>query len=141
TTIVEAMEGAASGSRYVFGMLPADLYGEQGNTQFGIEGDDDVIAVVDAISGPPEEVIDGPEGEAVEPPANTPKVVEDGDGAVTGIDFSGLPKRAPKKLQVITLIEGEGPEARDDSVVSFNYLGQVWGSDEVFDESYSRGEP
>lgn len=140
TTIVEAMEGAASGSRYVFGMLPADLYGEQGNTQFGIEGDDDVIAVVDAISGPPEEVLDGPDGTAVEPPADAPAVVEEADGTVTGIDFSGLPKRAPEEFQVIPLIEGEGPEARDDSVVTFNYLGQVWGSDEVFDESYSRDE-
>ncbi|MDP9823020.1 FKBP-type peptidyl-prolyl cis-trans isomerase [Nocardioides massiliensis] len=140
-TIVETMEGAASGSRYVFGMQPGDLYGEQGNTQFGIEPDDDVIAVVDAISGPPEEVLDGPDGEAVDPPADTPTVVEDGDGQVTGIDFSGLPKAAPEEFQVITLIEGEGPEARDDSVVSFNYLGQVWGREQVFDESYSRGEP
>jgi len=137
-TMVEAIEGASSGSRYVFGMLPADLYGEQGNTQLGIEGEDQVIAVVDAISGPPEEVIDGPEGTAVDPPKGAPKVVEDGDGLVTGLDFSGLPAQAPKKFQVITLIEGEGPESRDDSVVTFNYLGQIWGKKKVFDESYTR---
>jgi len=139
--VVEDAVGVASGSRLLFGLLPADLYGPTGNEQLGIEPDDQVLLVVDVLSGPPSETLEGPEGEAVEPPDGTPGVVEDADGVVTGIDFTGAPADPPTELTVIPLIEGDGPEARDDSVVAFNYLGQVWGSDEVFDESYSRGEP
>lgn len=48
---------------------------------------------------------------------------------------------APEGLQVETVIEGDGATvAAGDSVVA-HYLGQVWGSDEVFDNSYDRGAP
>jgi peptidylprolyl isomerase len=39
---------------------------------------------------------------------------------------------------VIPLIEGDGPVARDDSLVTFDYFGQIYGSDKVFDQSYDR---
>ncbi|MDP3969459.1 MAG: FKBP-type peptidyl-prolyl cis-trans isomerase [Nocardioides sp.] len=135
--IVEALDGAATGSRFVLGMVPADLYGEQGNPELGIEGEDTVIAVADVVSGPPEETLEGPDGESVDPPEGTPEVVEE-DGAVTGIDFADASADPPGELTVIPLIEGEGPEARDGSVVTFDYLGQVYGSGDVFDESFSR---
>lgn len=135
--IVEALDGAATGSRFVLGMLPADLFGEQGNPQVGIKGDDTVIAVADVVSGPPEETLEGPDGESLDPPAGTPEVIEK-KGVVTGIDFTDARPEPPSALTVIPLIEGDGPEARENSVVTFDYLGQVYGSDTVFDESYSR---
>lgn len=135
--LIEALDGATTGSRFVLGMTPDDLYGEQGNPQLGIEPEDTVIAVADVVSGPPEETLDGPDGESVDTPEGTPGVIEQ-DGAVTGIDFAGTGDEPPTELTVIPLIEGQGPEARDDSIVTFDYLGQVYGSPEVFDESFTR---
>jgi FKBP-type peptidyl-prolyl cis-trans isomerase len=76
-------------------------------------------------------------GESVEPPAGLPTVVEK-DGEVTGLDFSDADKKPSKKLQVIPLIEGDGAPARDDSLVTFDYFGVVWGEDKPFDESFSK---
>ena len=83
------------------------------------------------------QVLDGPSGDKVEPPADAPKVVEK-DGNVTGIDWSDAPKKAPKKLTVIPLVEGDGPVAQAGTMVTFDYYGAVWGKDKPFDESYSR---
>ena len=63
------------------------------------------------------------------------------DGKVTGLDFSKAPKKAPTKLQVIPLVEGDGPAAEAGRLVTFNYYGAVWGSKKPFDTSFTRGAP
>ena len=94
--------------------------------------------VVDVVSMEPTEVLDGPEGEkAQDIPSDVPTIHEQ-DGDVTKLTFEDAPEKPSDELQVIPLIEGDGPPARDDSLVSFNYLGQVYGTDNVFDESYSK---
>jgi peptidylprolyl isomerase len=136
-SVVDATVGQTVGSRLVVAATPEDAFGAKGAPQFQITGKDDVVFVVDVMSVQPTEVLDAPEGEeASDLPADLP-TVEEKEGTVTGISFDGAPKEAPKELEVVTLIEGEGPEVRDDSLVTFDYLGQVWGSDKVFDESYS----
>ena len=76
-------------------------------------------------------------GVGADPPADAP-TVEENDGDVTGLDWSTAPKKAPEELTVIPLVEGEGPEATAESMVTFDYYGAVYGEDEPFDESYSR---
>lgn len=135
--VIDGVVGETVGSRVVVATPPEDAFGEQGNEQYGIGPEDDVVFVVDVMSVEPTEVLEAPEGEpATDLPKGLP-TVEEKDGAVTGISFDGAAKKPAKELQVITLIEGEGPPARDASLVTFDYLGQVYGSDEVFDESYS----
>ncbi|GAB2741151.1 FKBP-type peptidyl-prolyl cis-trans isomerase [Nocardioides pakistanensis] len=135
--VIDGVVGETVGSRVVVATPPEDAFGEQGNEQYGIGPEDDVVFVVDVMSVEPTEVLEAPEGEpATDLPKGLP-TVEEKDGAVTGISFDGAAKKPAKELQVITLIEGEGPSARDASLVTFDYLGQVYGSDEVFDESYS----
>jgi peptidylprolyl isomerase len=135
--VLDEVVGENVGSRVAISAPASDVWGEQGAPQLQISGEDTVVFVADLVSGQPSEVVEGPEGEAVEPPADAPKVIEE-DGAVTGFDWSDAPKQAPKKLTVIPLIKGDGPPARDDSMVTFDYFGAVWGADEPFDESYSR---
>lgn len=135
--VIEAIDGHNVGSRIVVAATPEDAYGEQGAPQVGLEGDENVVFVVDIMSVHPTEVIDEPEGEpAADLPAGLP-TVEEKDGVVTGLDFSKAPKKPSGKLEVVTLIEGDGPAARDQSYVTFDYLGQVYGTDNVFDESFS----
>lgn len=136
-SVVDATVGQTVGSRLVVAATPEDAFGAEGAPQFQITGKDDVVFVVDVMSVQPTEVLDAPEGEAASDVPEDLPTVEEKDGTVTGISFDGAPKEAPKELEVVTLIEGEGPEVRDDSLVTFDYLGQVWGTDKVFDESYS----
>lgn len=47
----------------------------------------------------------------------------------------------PDGLLVETLIEGDGDVVQPGSRVVAHYLGQVWGGQEPFDNSYDRGAP
>lgn len=47
---------------------------------------------------------------------------------------------APNELQIVDLIEGDGPEATANSTVDVHYLGVDFESGEEFDSSWSRGE-
>jgi peptidylprolyl isomerase len=138
-SIIDAVVGTRIGSRVAIAIPVKDLVGEQGAPQAGLEPDDDMVLVFDMIEEA-EAPLEGPEGEEVDPPADAPKVLGGEDG-VTGLDFSDAPAKAPKKLDVIPLIEGEGPEVKEGDNVTVNYYGAVWGEDEPFDESYSRGAP
>ena len=91
-------------------------------------------------TGGPPPPLAGPEGGAVDPPADAPTVVEE-DGDVTGLDFTDAPAKPPKKLQVIPLIEGDGAEVAKGDQLTVDYFGAVWGETKPFDDSYSRGEP
>jgi peptidylprolyl isomerase len=125
------------GSRVAVTAPVKDVWGEQGAPQLKLKASDTALFVADIVSVQPAEVIDGPEGETVEPTSDAP-TVEEKDGQVSGLDWSTAPKKAPKKLTVIPLVEGEGPEATAESMVTFDYYGAVYGEDKPFDESYSR---
>ncbi|HET6562835.1 MAG TPA: FKBP-type peptidyl-prolyl cis-trans isomerase [Marmoricola sp.] len=135
-SIIDAVVGTHIGSRVAIAIPVKDLVGEQGAPQAGLEPDDDMVLVFDMLEEvePP---LEGPEGDEVDPPADAPKVLGGEDG-VTGLDFSDAPAKAPKKLQVIPLIEGDGPEVKQGDNVTVDYYGAVWGAEEPFDESYSR---
>lgn len=125
------------GSRVAVTAPVKDVWGEQGAPQLNLKASDTALFVADIVSVQPAEVIDGPEGETVDPTSDAP-TVEEKDGQVSGLDWSTASKKAPKKLTVIPLVEGEGPEATAESMVTFDYYGAVYGEDKPFDESYSR---
>lgn len=130
--IRQAVEGHAVGSRVVVAATPADAFGESGNPELGIGNADPVLFVVDILS----EVLQGPEGEEVDPQGPTPRL-ETEEGSVTALEFPpGY--RATGELEVTYLVRGSGPEVSGDSVVAVDYLGQVLGKKKPFDESYSR---
>ena len=135
--VLDGIIGQPRGSRVAITAPVKDVWGAQGAPQLGLKASDEALFVADIVSVQPKEVIDGPSGDPVDPPADAP-AVEEQDGKVTGIDWSKAPKKAPKKLTVIPLVEGDGPVAEAKSMVTFNYYGAVWGEDKPFDESYSR---
>ncbi len=138
--IKDAIEGSTLGSRVVLAAPVTEVLGEQGAPQAGLAPEDDVVFVFDLIEEAPQP-LSGPEGEAVDPPADAPTIVEEG-GAITGLDFSGAPEEAPTELEVITLVEGEGEKLAEGDTMTVNYLGSKWGEgNEPFDNSYERGEP
>ena len=135
--VLDAVVGQKAGSRIAVAASVEEVWGPQGQPQLKLKAGDTAVFVADIVSVEPAEVLDGPQGEDVEPPKDAPTVIEQG-GEVTGIDWSGAPKKAPQDLEVITLVEGDGPEVGAQEMVTFDYFGAVWGEKKPFDESYSR---
>jgi len=138
--IIDGLVGKPQGSRVAIAATVKDVWGNAGAPQLKLKKKDTVLFVLDVLSVEPTDVMSGPEGDDVAPPATAP-VVQESDGKVTGFDFSKAPKKAPSKLQVIPLVEGDGPAAKAGRLVTFDYYGAVWGSEKAFDSSFDRGEP
>jgi peptidylprolyl isomerase len=138
--IIDSLVGKPQGSRVAVAATVKDVWGAAGVPQLKLKTGETVLFVLDVLSVEPTDVDKAPSGKKVTPPAGAP-VVEQSGGKVTGLDFSKSPKRPPKKLQVIPLIEGDGPAAESGRLVTFNYYGAVWGSKKPFDSSFTRGEP
>ena len=134
--IIDGLVGKPQGSRVAIAATVKDVWGQAGAPQLKLKTSDTVMFVIDVLSVTPKEVIDGPEGEEVAPPADAPAVTESG-GEVTGVDFSKAAKKAPTELQTIPLIKGDGPVVRDQSLVTVDYIGQVYGSSKPFNNSYA----
>lgn len=131
--VLDGVVGMPVGSRVAVAATPEDAFGPAGAEQYGIAADETVVFVIDVMSVP----LDGPEGEAAEVPEDVPTLVEDSDGIVTGFTFENAPKKPSQELQVIPVIEGEGAEVEKGDAVTFDYLGQIYGTETVFDESYT----
>ena len=139
--IIDSLVGKPQGSRVAIAATVKDVWGSAGAPQLKLKPTDTVLFVIDVLSVEPKDVLDAPKGKHVAAPADAPEGRQESGGKVTGIDFSKAPKKAPTKLQVIPLVEGDGPAAKAGRLVTFNYYGAVWGSKKPFDSSFSRGAP
>lgn len=81
--------------------------------------------------------LDGPEGEAVTPPAGLPTVTLDADGKPS---ITPIADPAPTELVVQPLIKGTGAEVTADQTLTVNYTGWLWDGTQ-FDSSWDSGEP
>jgi peptidylprolyl isomerase len=138
--VASAVTGETIGSRVALAMPVRELLGEEGAPQVGLGPDDDLVMVIDLVDVA-QTPLAGPEGEEVDPPRWAPGLVEE-DGDVTALDFSESPRRPRGGFHVIPLVEGEGPEVKEDDPITVDYLGAVWNrGDRPFDSSFERGEP
>ncbi|MFC4785073.1 FKBP-type peptidyl-prolyl cis-trans isomerase [Nocardioides sp. MAHUQ-72] len=128
----DAIAGQKIGSRIAV-TTPADkVFGEAGNPQMGIGNKDSVLMIIDLVEPPA-----APKPKDVAP-SKLPGVIEK-NGEPVGLDFKGLPKpKADGDLLRSVIKEGKGETVTDQMTVTANYLGQVYGAKEPFDESYSK---
>ena len=133
--LLASTDGHTVGSRVLVVAPPADAFGDQGQPSLGIGNGDHVVFIVDIMSKVV--VLDGPQGTAQTPPPAAPKLVEKND-VPTGFDFTKSPETPASKLQVFTLIKGDGDKVETGQTITVNYLGAIYGTDKVFDESYSK---
>ena len=131
----QALEGSTPGSRIVVAAPPEDAFGDTGNPQLGIGNADDVLFVVDVLSG----VLEEPQGTRRPPPEGMPTLVEE-DGILTGWDFREA-RRPDGRLRSFRLVTGDGPRVAEGGTIAAKYLGQVFGGRKPFDENYSSVEP
>ncbi|MDO9396919.1 MAG: FKBP-type peptidyl-prolyl cis-trans isomerase [Herbiconiux sp.] len=132
--IVSAVNCATVGSRVVAVIPPAEAFGETGNESLGIAAGDTMVMVAD-IEGLVPTRADGVDQPAQE---GFPTVTLDDDGAPT---VSIPSTEAPSELQLEVLKKGDGPVVEDGANVTVQYQGVIWGTGEVFDQSWGQGGP
>lgn len=133
----KALAGRRQGARVVVAASADDAYGDAGAPQYGIRPGDPLVMVADVVAVPPTTVLDAPQGERVKPHAGLPTVV-DRDGEVRRLRFGPHTIPRPKKLVVVPLVIGTGPEARSDSLITIDYLGQLWKSRRVVASTFGK---
>lgn len=139
--IYKTLECSRPGDRIVSAVPAAELFGESG-PQFGIGTTDTLVFIFDVSDvGPAPSQPPGSEPEPLPTPdawvENVPAV--DMTGEVPVVALPSTPP--PSKLELAVLAEGTGAPISADSTVTVDYQGISWDTKEVFDQSYSRGEP
>ncbi|SMH34955.1 peptidylprolyl isomerase [Rathayibacter oskolensis] len=132
--LVKAVNCATVGSRVVAVVPPADAFGDAGSTDLGIAATDSIVMVIDVESivpttatGEPQAPVDG---------LPTVALADDGTPTVT------IPETdAPAELQLEVLKKGDGQAVVDGDSLIVQYQGVVWGTGEVFDQSWGSGTP
>jgi len=137
--LLKALQCSISGDRIVAVIPPADGFGEEGQADLSVGGEDSMVFVIDVVDiAAPVDVLPRAEGE--EQPAEegfpTVELAEDGAPTITIPDAE-----APTELMIANLISGEGEEVADGANVTVHYTGMVWATGDIFDSSWERGEP
>lgn len=133
----KALTGRRQGARVLVAAAADDAYGDAGAPQYGIKPGDSLVMVADVVAVPPTTVLDAPEGQAVTPRNGMPTVVQR-DGDVLRLRFGPRAIPKPRKLVVVPLVRGTGPEARSDSLITIDYLGQLWKKPTVVASTYGK---
>ncbi|MGZ5405369.1 MAG: FKBP-type peptidyl-prolyl cis-trans isomerase [Nocardioides sp.] len=128
---IAGLEGQKVGSRVAIAASAETAFGEAGNSALKIGNKDTVLTIIDVISA----VQDGPKGEDQQAASWVPALQGDED-APTGFDFAGTPEPTDTLLSAV-LVQGDGAVVEKGQTMAVNYLGQVYGGKQPFDESYS----
>jgi peptidylprolyl isomerase len=137
-TFTKLLSDATYGSRVVAVTTASDLFGDQGNSQLGIDGTDTLVIVADLVEKAA--VAPTPTDDRVHDasPDTQPQVVAK-DDSPTGLDFAGIDEPAlDTPVQRVILKEGTGAVVKATDTVTVNYLGETYQAKSPFDESYTK---
>lgn len=122
------------GSRLLVAMPPKDAFGDQGNANIKVAKDDTIVFLFDVVSAT--KPLKSAEGKAVNPPKNLPSVkVQEGKAATITIPKG---KKPPTKTVGQLLVKGKGAKVEAGQTLTVQYVGQVYPTGAVFDESWSK---
>lgn len=155
----DGLRCATKGEQIALAAPYAEVFGDADPADSGLEGvtkDDSLVIVMEfgeiadastddsAAAGEPgtlsdDQLLKKAEGKKVAAPDGYPTVTlaDDGEPTIT------IPKDVdpPSKLEIATLIEGDGETVEPGDRVYVNYRGVIWRTGEEFDSSWSRGAP
>lgn len=138
--LAKALQGNSQGSRVAVAAPASELYGSKGNPSLSLKPTDSLVIVVDIVAVQASDVLSGPKGSSKAPAADLPKIVKK-DGKVSALDFTNTAKKQSQKLQVVTLVKGTGPKTTKQSLVTLDFLGQVYGKSKPFNNTFASGGP
>ena len=125
---------ATLGSRVVMVIPPADAFGDAGNSQWGIAGNDSLVIVADVTRA----YLARANGTAQLSQDGMPMVVlaPNGQPGIT------VPKGdAPTDERISVLKKGSGATVQSGDTVTVHYTGALWADGTIFDSSWTKGQP
>lgn len=132
--LVATIQCATAGSQVVSVIAAKDMKDPEGNNIGDLSDTATLVVVADIISTS----LDRAQGEKQAPVSGMPQVTLDPNG-VPGITVPNT--EAPNKLEVSVLIKGSGEVVKPGATVTVHYTGVLWDNGEVFDSSWSNGNP
>ncbi|TCJ23367.1 FKBP-type peptidyl-prolyl cis-trans isomerase [Nocardioides jejuensis] len=128
----KALKGQKVGARIEVIAAPKDAFGPNGgNPDLNIGNKDTTVWVLDVMSKVGVKDVDR---------SAVPKLFGKGGGVPAGFDFTASPKKPSTDLLRATLKPGTGDPIKAGQAVTVRYLGSVYGSSKVFDETFSKGK-
>lgn len=130
----QGLKCATAGSRVVMVIPPVDAFGDAGNPQWGITGNDSLVVVADVTK-------------AYLARANgTPQLSQDGMPMVVlapnGQPGITMPKTTPPTTERISVLKkGSGAVVASGDVVTVHYVGALWADGSIFDSSWEKRQP
>jgi len=132
--LVRALECLPVGSRVVLTAPAKEAFGDRDISQLSLTDKDSVVFVADLV----DVLVTKANGKAVEPPAGLPtvKLAKSGEPTIT------VPKTDPPTETTIAMLkQGDGETVQSGDTVTIQYKGVLWRNGQMFDSSWSRGEP
>ena len=132
---VKGLTGQAVGSRVLIAIPPKDGFGAA-NKQLGLKASDTMIFLMDIVKAA--KVPEAAEGTAQKLPSSLPKLTL--DAKKHPAKFVKTSKTAAKatKMSASVAIQGTGPAIKAGQSLTIQYVGQVYPTGKVFDESWSK---
>ncbi|MEV7177029.1 FKBP-type peptidyl-prolyl cis-trans isomerase [Kitasatospora sp. NPDC093679] len=132
----QAVTGHKAGSRLLVVAPPAAAFGSQGSSGMGVGAKDTLVFVIDIKNATaPDTVLSG---DMTAPPADMPKVKDNGKKPADITPVPGTPE--VKDLKSHVLIQGKGRKIEAGEKVLVQYTGALYKDGKVFDSSLKRGQ-
>ena len=132
-----ALVGQKMGSRVLAVVPPAKGYGKSGNPQAGVKPTDTLVFVVDMLKEFAPKA--SASGKQVSTGGGSLPTVTPATGAAPQIKIPSA--KPPTSLVAKTLVKGSGPAVVKGDTVVVQYVGEIWKTSKVFDQSWTRGQP
>ena len=131
--LAKALLCGKAGSRIAAVIPPADLFGAEGNEQYGIGAGDSIVFVIDVVAVAAKQA-DGKD----QPPVDGLPIVE---VTPTGEPNIEIPETTPpSELKTAVLKKGDGEVVTLGATVTIEYRGVIWANKRTFDSSWTRDD-
>lgn len=131
---VKGLVGQKIGSRVLVAIPPKDGFGEQGQPSYNIKKTDTMVFLFDLVAKIPTEVT----GTSKKLPADLPQLKLDGDKHPAGFTKTKTMDNKKTKESAHVVIQGKGDPVKTGQALTVQYVGQVYPTGAVFDESWSK---
>ena len=134
----KGLKGKHAGDRVLIAVASADGYDPNGNGTT-VEAGDSLVLVVDVedVSTP----LDVATGKKMPAPDTVPTLTYDDKDQPKSFTKTKTTPKSVDELGVYPIIKGEGPQVQEGQALTVHYVGQIYPDGNVFDESWSTGEP
>lgn len=130
----KGLVGQNVGSRLLVAIPPKDGFGAQGQPSYDIKKGDTMVFVFDIVAKVPTEV----KGTSKKLPADLPQLKLDSNNHPSGFTKTKTMDKKKSKASVDVVIQGKGDKVKTGQALTVQYVGQIYPTGPVFDESWSK---